>query len=75
MTFSLPHVFLFCSNFHFFIHIILRVLINQSEVVRNFHTRVQLFSLANFNRTREQFFVLVAAIVYAHQPGLCEAWH
>ena len=40
-----------------------------------FHTRVQLFSLANFNRTREQFFVLVAAIVYAHQPGLCEAWH
>ena len=25
-------------------------------------TRVQAFSLANFNRTREQFFILVAAI-------------
>ena len=38
-------------------------------------TRVQAFSLAYFNRTRERFFILVAAIVYAHQPGLCEAWH
>ena len=36
-----------------------------NKPVRNsseFRTRVQFFSLANFNRTREQFFVLVAAI-------------